>query len=116
MTRTTSTSKKWEKPGWLASKHDANTADVDIAVDEDGNAYTVVFKSRNWRLTTHPDESDTPLDGPSMWHRGCKGFTHVLSRSRPQCSKCGVKIPDKIQTLYTLLNWKYGHKEEYFCE
>ncbi len=93
-----------------------DSVDNSVEVDADGNAYTVVFKMRNWRLMTHPDEEDEPLDGPSMWHRGCKGFTHVLSRSRPQCSKCGVKIPEKIQTIYTLLNWKHGTRKEYFSE
>ena len=93
-----------------------DSVDNSVEVDADGNEYTIIFKMRNWRLTTHPDETSEPLNGPSMWHRGCKSFTHVLSHSRPMCSKCGVKIPEKLQTLYTLLNFQYGHKEEYFCE
>lgn len=103
----------WVEPNWLANRPNANQADVDVDAE-----YQVLFKIRNWRITTGIQIKIpiTNLDGPSMWHRGCKGFTHVLSRSNPKCVKCGVKIPERIQTVYTLLNWQHGHNEEYFDE
>ncbi len=100
-------------PEWLkAERANRNHANV----DNDGQ-YKVLFSIRNWRITIDVQNPDVNfLDGPSMWHKGCSGFTHILSRSNPQCQKCGIKIPERIQTVYTLINWEHGTKEEYFVD
>ena len=102
-------------PEWVTK----NRADENHANADTDPKYEVLFSIRNWRITINVEAvplTQPNLSGPSMWHKGCNGFTHILSRSQPQCQKCFRKIPERIQTVYTLLNWQYGNNEEYFRE
>lgn len=42
--------------------------------------------------------------GVCIYHIKCGFFIHILYRKKPTCCLCSKKIPDGIQTIYTLLN------------
>ncbi len=76
--------------------------------------YSVLFSTRNWRLVHTTVKPDREEEGPSMFHVPCKTLTHCLFLDSPKCEKCGLKIPDSIQTLYTLHNADRRNETEYF--
>lgn len=74
--------------------------------------FDILFKTRNWRVIGIRD--DVLEEGPMMYHVSCGYATYILYEKKATCHGCDVIIPNRIQVIYTLLNFDNKGRQSYF--
>lgn len=75
---------------------------------------TVMFQEKNWTMTdNHNNGSEAPaFNGARLWHlcnSNQERYQSPYDTIKGRCWSCETKVPETIQTLWTLYNADYIH-------